>query len=296
MPVIAVVNQKGGSGKSTLATHLAVWLARQGLLVMLGDMDRQQSARTWLKQRDPSLPTILPWTADHRGVLRPPAGVTHVILDTPAGMHGLELARVVMSADAVIMPVCNSMFDRDSAASCLTELMNLPRVASRKCRLGVVGMRIDARTHSAQTLRQWALSRQVLFLGVLRQTQAYVRGLESGQTVFDLVGSAAQVDLDQWEPILQWLRPIAQLAPAGEQTSLESRRANVATDDASVDRIPGARANSLRPAQESLAYGDLLSKFAKEHSGRGVVPPLTLGADSSNPFHSTPDYHSDALI
>ena len=66
MPVIAVVNHKGGSGKSTLATHLAAWLARQGLPVMLGDMDRQQSVRTWLKQRDPSLPTILPWTADHR--------------------------------------------------------------------------------------------------------------------------------------------------------------------------------------------------------------------------------------
>jgi len=296
MPVIAVVNHKGGSGKSTLATHLAAWLARQGLMVMLGDMDRQQSARTWLKQRDPSLPAILPWTADHRGVLRPPTGVTHVVLDTPAGMHGLELAKVVMSADAVIMPVCSSFFDRDSAASCITELMTLPRVASRKCRLGVVGMRIDARTHSAQTLRQWALSMQVLFLGVLRQTQVYVRGLENGQTVFDLTGSAAQVDLEQWEPILQWLRPIAQLTPAGEQTRPESRRENFSPDHHSMDRIPAARANSLMPAQEALAHGDLLSKFAKEHSGRGVIPPPTAGADSVNPFRSKPDYHSDALI
>ncbi len=217
MPVIAVVNHKGGSGKSTLATHLAAWLARQGLRVMLGDMDRQQSARTWLKRRDPSLPAILPWTTDNRGVLRPPTGVTHVILDTPGGMHGLELAKVVMSADAVIMPVCNSFFDRDSAASCLAELMTLPRVMSRRCRLGVVGMRIDARTHSAQTLRQWAMSMQVLFLGVLRETQVYVRSLESGLTVFDLSGSATNADLEQWEPILRWLRPIVQLEPAAEQ-------------------------------------------------------------------------------
>jgi len=296
MPVIAVVNHKGGSGKSTLATHLAAWLARQGLPVMLGDMDRQQSARTWLKRRDPSLPNILPWIADHRGVLRPPAGVTHVVLDTPAGMHGLELAKVVMSADAVIMPVCNSIFDRDSAALCITELMTLPRVASRKCRLGVVGMRIDARTHSAQTLRQWALSMQVLFLGVLRQTQVYVRSLESGQTVFDLTSSATQLDLEQWEPILQWLRPIAQLTPAGEQASPGSRPGQLSPAHRDADRMPAARANALMPAQEALVHGDLLSRFAKGHSGRDLVPPLSTGADSIDPFRSKPDYHSDALI
>ena len=36
MPVIAVINRKGGSGKSTLATHLAAWLAHEGLSVLLG--------------------------------------------------------------------------------------------------------------------------------------------------------------------------------------------------------------------------------------------------------------------
>ena len=296
MPVIAVVNHKGGSGKSTLATHLAAWLAWQGLMVMLGDMDRQQSVRTWLKQRDPSLPTILPWTADHKGVLRPPTGVTHVVLDTPAGMHGLELAKVVMSADAVIMPVCNSFFDRDSAASCLAELMTLPRVMSRRCRLGVVGMRIDARTHSAQTLRQWAMSMQVLFLGVLRETQVYVRSLESGLTVFDLSGSATNADLEQWEPILRWLRPIVQLEPAAEQNQSAALPGNMTPDRLGVDRMPTARASSLMPAQETLAHGDLLSLFAKEHSGRSGPPQLPPHADSINPFRSKPDYHSDALI
>ena len=49
MPVIAVVNRKGGSGKSTLAAHIAAWCARNGSSVMLGDVDRQQSARSWLK-------------------------------------------------------------------------------------------------------------------------------------------------------------------------------------------------------------------------------------------------------
>ena len=61
MPIIAVINRKGGSGKSTLSTHLAAWLARSGASVMLGDVDRQQSTRAWLKRRATSLPSIVPW-------------------------------------------------------------------------------------------------------------------------------------------------------------------------------------------------------------------------------------------
>ena len=55
MPVVAIVNRKGGSGKSTLATHLAAYCANQGLPVMLGDVDRQQSTQAWLKLRQQQL-------------------------------------------------------------------------------------------------------------------------------------------------------------------------------------------------------------------------------------------------
>jgi len=34
--------------------------------------------------------------------LRPPTGITRVILDTPGGMRGFDLARVVMFADAIL--------------------------------------------------------------------------------------------------------------------------------------------------------------------------------------------------
>ena len=45
MKSFLIANPKGGSGKSTLATNLAAAFARQGHQVMLGDIDRQQSAR-----------------------------------------------------------------------------------------------------------------------------------------------------------------------------------------------------------------------------------------------------------
>ncbi len=128
-----------------------------------------------------------------------------MVLDTPGGPHGFELARVVMFADAIVMPVCTSMFDRESAAQCHAELSALPRVAGGRCRVGAVGVRIDGRTHGAEVLRQWADAIDVPFIGTLRETQLYSRALERGLTLFDLPRAQAATDLAQWHSILQWL-------------------------------------------------------------------------------------------
>jgi len=264
IPIIAVINRKGGSGKSTLSTHLAAWLARQGLAVMLGDVDRQQSTRVWLKRRTDSLPTIVPWAIDQKNVLKVPTGVTHVVLDTPGGIHGFELARVIMSADAVVMPLCNSLFDRDSAAQCLEELKSLPRISSGRCKLAIVGMRIDARTRAALALAEWSQEHSVPFLGSLRETQLYVRSLENGHTVFDLAEKLAATDLQQWAPILEWLRPIAKLPPV-QPMSMAQTDPPVAIAVPNLapprqDSQPASRPPSLRPAQEPLIAGGRLGR------------------------------------
>jgi len=265
MPVIAVVNRKGGSGKSTLAAHLAVWCARQGHSVMLGDVDRQQSSRAWLRRRDPALPQVAPWAMDQKNVLRVPSGITHVVLDTPGGLHGFELARVVMFADAILMPVCHSVFDRESAAACHAELMALPRVASGRCRLATVGMRIDGRTRAGEVLRAWSDGLGMPFLGVLRETQVYVRSLEKGLTVFDLPPSLAASDLAQWEPILQWMRPLLAAPVAANDPSPGQPQAS---------RVASSRPTSLKPAQDALIHGSRLSVLS--------------GARPLNPAPATP--------
>jgi len=290
MPVIAVVNRKGGSGKSTLAAHLAAWCARQGSAVMLGDVDRQQSARAWLKRRDPALPAIAPWAVDQKNMLRVPTGITHVVLDTPGGMHGFELARVVMFADAIIMPVCNSMFDRESAAACHAELMALPRVASGRCKLVTIGMRIDARTNAAQTLREWSEGLGLPYLGALRETQLYVRSLERGMTIFDLPKQTAAIDLQQWAPILDWLKPLlyppqaandaspsqpmAAIKP-GPTTSMLTSAAKPAAPakphQVAPNRLGSSLPSSLMPAQESIIHGARLSVLG---SGRPSAAPV----------------------
>jgi chromosome partitioning protein len=212
MPVIAVVNRKGGSGKSTLATHLAGHYANAGVAVMLGDVDRQQSTQSWLRSRSfrhlPKSAPIVGWAVDPKRVLRPPAGVTHVVLDTPGGLRGFDLARVVAFADVIVMPVCNSIFDRESAAECFAEITALPRVASGRCKVAAVGMRVDTRTKGAEVLEAWARGIKLPFIGVVREAQAYVRCVEQGLTVFDLHDAHAQVDVAQWKPIVAWLEPV----------------------------------------------------------------------------------------
>ena len=221
MPVVAVVNRKGGSGKSTFAAHVAAWCARERLAVMLGDIDRQQSSRGWLRRREAALPAIAPWTLDQKNMLRVPTGITHVVLDTPGGLHGFELARIVMFADAIILPVCPSLFDRESAAACHAELMTLPRTAKGHCKMAAVGMRVDGRTNASEVLKDWAQQRGLEMPGHLRETQLYVRSLERGLTIFDLPPSQVSADLAQWQPILNWLKPVLNPPPIMKDTPRE---------------------------------------------------------------------------
>jgi chromosome partitioning protein len=216
MPVVAVINRKGGSGKSTLATHLAGYFARLGLRVMLGDVDRQQSSLAWLRRRAAqpvagSAP-IVGWAIESQSAVRPPAGVTHVVLDTPGGLRGLDLARVVMNADAILMPVCASVFDRESALECYVELMTLPRVANGRCKIAMVGMRLDTRTRAGDQLAAWAAEHKLPWLGALRETQVYVRSAEQGLTLFDLPASKVPLDLEQWQPVVDFVQAAWQAA------------------------------------------------------------------------------------
>ena len=265
MPVIAIVNRKGGSGKSTLATHLASWCAHRGFPVLLGDADFQQSSHAWLRQREqqrlaPAAPKIAGWSVDPRNILRTPPGVTHVILDTPGGLKGYDLLRVVMLADVVLMPLAHSLFDRESAAECYTELLAHPRVARGRCTIAAVGMRIDARTRGDVALRQWADKLQLQFLGALRETQTYVKCLEHGLTIFDMPAAKVEADLAQWQPILEFVSPILRSAPEPE-----------AKPAASVLPKPAAKPAVHKPSRPVLPPGSLPS---------GNLKPLGVSADA----------------
>jgi len=151
MTVIVVANPKGGVGKSTLSTQVAGYLARRGHTVLLGDSDRQQSASRWLALRPKQARPIVTWDASHNDNLKPPPGTTHVVLDTPAGLHGRDLKEVLKRADKLLIPLQPSVFDIMATQDFVAELQERRRSVGLP--IGVVGMRVDARTLSAEKLR-----------------------------------------------------------------------------------------------------------------------------------------------
>ena len=123
MKAIVVMNPKGGSGKSTIATHLAGYFARHGSGAMLGDIDRQQSSRDWLAIRPDDAPHISSWEVGPDHMARPPKGVSHVVLDTPAGLSGKQLEKVVKVAARIVVPIQASPFDMWAVEAFLQEVM-----------------------------------------------------------------------------------------------------------------------------------------------------------------------------
>jgi chromosome partitioning protein len=202
MPVIVVANPKGGVGKSTVATNLAGALAHRGCAVMLGDIDRQQSARRWLALRPATLPRIGSWDISADGLARPPKGTTHVVLDTPAGVHGKRLDEVLRIADRLLVPLQPSLFDIQATHDFVADL--LARRRGERLGIGIVGVRLREHTIAADQLRQFLGTLDVPVVGGLRDTQNYVHLAARGLTLWDVAPSRVERDLAQWQHLVAW--------------------------------------------------------------------------------------------
>ena len=203
MPVVVIANPKGGVGKSTLATNVAGYWASRGHAVMLGDVDRQQSARLWLGLRPEAARPIGTWDVQRDFIVRPPRGTTHVVLDTPAGLRGLQLKDALRLADRVLVPLQPSIFDIYATREFLDELQALR--GRDPLALGLVGMRVDERTLAAEQLRQFTRDLGLPVLAQLRPTQNYVHLAARGLTLFDVAPGRVQRDLEQWQDLCRWL-------------------------------------------------------------------------------------------
>ena len=203
MPIVVVANPKGGVGKSTLSTNVAGYFASQGHAVMLGDADRQQSSRLWLQLRPPAARPIATWAVSHDLIARPPRDTSHVVLDTPAGLHGWRVKDVMRMADKVLVPLQPSIFDIYATRDFLDEVAEF-RDAD-KAKIGIVGMRVDGRTIAAEKLQEFVGGLGLPVLGFLRDTQNYIHLAARGLTLFDVAPGRVDKDLQQWRAICDWL-------------------------------------------------------------------------------------------
>ena len=203
MSVIVVANPKGGVGKSTLATQISGYLASQGKVVTLGDLDRQQSSRQWLEIRPAHLRAILPWDISRDDIAKPAKGATDAVIDTPAGLHGNRLDAALKVADMVVVPLQPSLFDMQATHAFVRELREHKRAG--KVRMGIVGMRVKENTISHDRFQEFVATLGIPLITVLRDTQNYVHLAAHGLTLFDVAPGKVERDLAQFEPLGRWL-------------------------------------------------------------------------------------------
>ena len=203
MPVVVIANPKGGVGKSTLATNVAGYFASQGHAVVLGDADRQQSSKLWLGLRLAAARPITTWDMTADLIVKPPRGTSHVVLDTPAGLHGWRFNGVVKLAHKIIVPLQPSVFDIFATRTFLDQLAEHRHAG--KVQVGIVGMRVDARTIAADKLREFVEGLGLPVLGHVRDTQNYIHLAARGLSLFDVAPGRVEKDLDQWQAICRWL-------------------------------------------------------------------------------------------
>ena len=200
MKTILIANPKGGAGKTTLSTNLAGYLAAHGENVFLWDLDRQKSALHWLSQRPAHLPSI-----SRLDSAKEKSGKGWLVLDSPAGLHGEKLSDLLKRVEKVIVPIVPSSFDLAATKLFLNELAEEKAVRKGKAFVAIVGMRVDARTRSAEKLDEFLAPIELPVLTHLRDTQNYVTAAFDGKSIFDMAPSSVAQDVMQWQPIIKWL-------------------------------------------------------------------------------------------
>ena len=292
MPVVAVINRKGGCGKSTLATTLASWCASEGHQVMIGDIDKQQSVRSWLSVRPVECRLVLSWAVDNGKVFRAPPGTTHVVLDTPGGLYDYALAKLLVHVDAVVVPVGPSLFDLDASRDLLEELARHPRVASGRCQVAMVGMRWPQDSGDLHRLHR--LAHRFPLLTIIPEDPLYRQLLDLGRGLFDLSQSENSAHLQDWRPLVHWLGRVWQ--PAGLVASSPGVRRGHA-DISRTATASGQRTKSETPLlAETIPYGgprvratnvSVIPEGTGDHTH---ARDTSLGTETDNPTQTiTPD-------
>jgi chromosome partitioning protein len=205
MRTIMLLNAKGGCGKSTLASNLASYYAAEGKSVALVDFDPQKSGLEWLAVRSENDWEILGIDGTDEA-MHIPRNVDVAIYDVPAGISGKELTAMVKRAETIIIPVLPSPIDIRAASHFIRDLLLVGKVSRKQTKIAVVANRVRENTLVYHKLEKFLSSLKIPFIATLRDTQNYIRAEERGLGIFELAPSSVEKDVEQWEPLLKWLR------------------------------------------------------------------------------------------
>ena len=209
---ITVINLKGGCGKTTIATNLASAYACAGRKTTLIDYDPQGSSMFWLNQRDEQCPPIegiaaypsnKPVTRSFQ--LRLQQGAERVIVDTPAGLKGLDLIDQLKGTHSIVIPVLPSSIDTHATADFIRDLYLIAKVQPRQTRLCILCNRVKPNTLAFQSLERFLKALDIPVVARLRETQNYVKAAEAGLGVHELGSRGDEREVIAWRRVIEWL-------------------------------------------------------------------------------------------
>jgi len=209
MRKIMILNAKGGCGKSTIATNLASYYAVDNKKIVLADFDPQLSSLAWLdaRNKDPNweYPEITGLDAANKHPAIP-ADTEVLVMDAPARIHGKEMSNLLRRTETLLVPVLPSPVDIRAATKFIHHLMLMGRITSKQSRIAVIANRVKENTLIYQTLLTFLNSLRIPVVACLRDSQNYIRAAERGVGIFEMAPSAVYADLEQWQPLLKWLK------------------------------------------------------------------------------------------
>lgn len=212
MQRITVINVKGGCGKTTIATNLASAYAGRGHNTTLIDYDPQGSSMYWLnlRPRDVSKINGIAAYPNNQPVTRSwqlhlPLDTERVIIDTPAGLKGLDLIDQLNGTHTILIPVLPSSIDTHATVSFIRDLYLVAKVRPKSTRLCIVCNRVKPNTLAFHALRRFLNVMDIPVIANLRETQNYIKSSECGLGVHEMGSKASEKDIQDWQQIVDWL-------------------------------------------------------------------------------------------
>ena len=211
---ITIMNGKGGSGKSTLATNLAALLSSHDESVTLIDNDPQCSSIRWLGERPQNMTTIRGISLDEGATLKNirlwsgsiGLKTKHVIIDTQAGLRGLNLTDILDRSDMIVIPVLPSAIDMRATADFVAQIFLNRSYRNRQKPIGVVANRVINDSVIYRKLQKFLLSLKINFISTFRDHKAYLEAAETGMGIFELNAVDLEEERQEWQLLLQWIK------------------------------------------------------------------------------------------
>lgn len=210
---ITVLNSKGGCGKSIVSTNIASIFASNNLRTTLIDYDPQGTSIRWLKQRPEQFPSIhgIDATRQNQNVtrswqMRVPAGTDRMVIDTPAGVRGLELNDFVTNTDYIVIPVIPSDGDIHATTQLIADLLLNVKIRNLGVKVGVIANRVKKNTKILKQLNKFLEQVNFPIIGNLRDTQNYVTAAKQGIGIHEIYPpSLVKDDVSHWDNIIQFI-------------------------------------------------------------------------------------------